>query len=487
MTILPNSAGERQPLTRGDWILIAISLAIAAASIAVVVRYFESAFPQASIEFRYDRNSSKEIADRLAAALQIDVSEMKHASRFDSDGHARIFLERSLELERANRLMGNDVLVWYWHHRWFRPLVEEELRIDVAPSGEIVGFTHQIPEDAAAPGLQRAVADPRAIPVAFLRMIGADVDDLRLVEESQRKLPRRLQRSYTFESMSIRPAGAPYRHTVTVDGSTVTSYRQHLDVPDSWLRSYRELRSKNAAAGSVDMILLAATMIGALVIFIIRLRRGDLALRFTLATGIACVILVGGVALNSIPAQLSYYDTTTSYPAFVGQIALQGIMQSLGTAMLLIVIVGAGEVLYRQRLPAQLAMPRIWSSRALTSRRVFRSLVLGYALVPLFMAYQVSFYLIARHYGAWAPAEVPYDDIVNTALPWVAVLFAGFFPAFSEEFLSRAFSIPFFQRIFRSRVFAIVIAGMIWGFGHATYPNQPFWLRGVEVGLAGIA
>ncbi|HEX7708034.1 MAG TPA: CPBP family intramembrane glutamic endopeptidase, partial [Thermoanaerobaculia bacterium] len=152
-----------------------------------------------------------------------------------------------------------------------------------------------------------------------------------------------------------------------------------------------------------------------------------------------------------------------------------------------IVIVGAGEVLYRQRLPAQLAMPRIWSSRALTSRRVFRSLVLGYALVPLFMAYQVSFYLIARRYGAWAPAEVPYDDIVNTALPWVAVLFAGFFPAFSEEFLSRAFSIPFFQRIIRSRVFAIVIAGMIWGFGHATYPNQPFWIRGVEVGLAGIA
>jgi membrane protease YdiL (CAAX protease family) len=228
-------------------------------------------------------------------------------------------------------------------------------------------------------------------------------------------------------------------------------------------------------------------MIGAIVIFIIRLRRGDLALRFTLATGIACVILVGGVALNSIPAQLSYYDTTTSYPAFVGQIALQGIMQSLGTAMLLIVVVGAGEVLYRQRLPTQLAMPRIWSSRALTSRKVFRSLVLGYALVPLFMAYQVSFYLIARRYGAWAPAEVPYDDIVNTALPWVAVLFAGFFPAFSEEFLSRAFSIPFFQRIVRSRVFAIVIAGMIWGFGHATYPNQPFWIRGVEVGLAGIA
>lgn len=472
--------GHRQRLSQDDWITIAVCVAIVLASVAVIVRYFDAAFPQASIEFKVDRNTSRPIAERLLQARGIDVRQMKHAARFDSDDEARIFLERSLGLEAANRVMAEDVHVWAWHQRWFRPLVEEEISVDVAPSGQIVGFRHVIPEDRAAP------PPSTTPPVEFLKSIGVNAGALNLIDQSERRLPKRVQRIFTWESTSIRPAGAQYRHVVTVDGDRVTSYTQSLKVPDTWKRAYEEMRSKNRAASRVDVLLNAALMIGAVVVFIIRLRRGDLPLRFLFGIGLACILLVGGSAINEMPAQLAYYDTTTSYPAFVGTMAFNAAVQSVGMAMLLIVICGAGEVLYRQRLPKQLAMPRLWTPRALSSRRVFLSMVLGYALVPLFMAYQVVFYLTAHRYGAWAPAEVPYDDLLNSALPWVAVAFAGFFPALSEEFLSRAFAIPFLQRLMRSRFTAIVVAAFIWGFGHAGYPNQPFWIRGVEVGLAGV-
>lgn len=474
------SNGHRQRLSQDDWITIAVCVAIVLASVAIIVRYFDAAFPQASIEFKVDRNTSRPIAERLLQARGIDLRNMKHAARFDSDDEARIFLERSLGLEAANRVMAADVHVWSWHQRWFRPLVEEEISVDVAPTGQIVGFRHVIPEDRAAP------APSLTPPVEFLKSIGVDAGDLNLIDQSERRLPKRVQRIFTWESTSIRPAGAQYRHIVTVDGDRVTSYTQSLKVPDVWKRAYGELRSKNRAASQVDVLLNAALMIGAVVIFIVRLRRGDLPLRFLFGIGVACVLLVGGAAINEMPAQLAYYDTTTSYSAFVGNLAFNAAVQSIGMAMLLIVICGAGEVLYRERLPRHLAMPRLWTPRALSSRRVFLAMVIGYALVPLFIAYQVVFYLTAHRYGAWAPAEVPYDDLLNSALPWVAVVFAGFFPAFSEEFLSRAFAIPFLQRLMRSRFAAIVLAAFIWGFGHSGYPNQPFWIRGVEVGLAGI-
>lgn len=467
-------------LTKRDAFFLVVCLAIAAACIAIIGRYFSSAFPEASIDFRYDRRTSSAIAEKLLARERIDVKDMKHAVRFDIDNEARIFLERSLGLDHAKRVLREEVRVWTWHHRWFRPLVEEELSVDVAPTGEIVGFTHKLPEARAAGGMRP--------PIPFLQSIGVKTDDLTLVSTSERRLPKRIQRIYTFESKSIRPADAPYRHIVTIDGDVVTDYRQGLKVPEAWQRSYREMRSKNNAAGAVDTILMVVTMIAAVVVFIVRLWRRDIRLRFLLAIAIASVVLVSIDALNQLPSDLAWYDTSTSFPAYLANLIFSGVvLRAVGTAMFLIVICGAGEVLYRERLPQHLAIPRLWTPKALASKRVFLSLVLGYTLVPLFIAYQVVFYLVAQKFGAWAPAEVPYDEMLNTALPWAAVLFAGFFPAFSEEFLSRAFSISFFQRFVRWRFFAIVLAGFIWGFGHSTYPNQPFWIRGVEVGIAGVA
>ena len=483
----PSRMTER--LTRRDWLFIVVCLTLAAASLFVILNWFSAAFPEAAIEFRYDRNSSASIAQRLLTHERLDaalqVATMKHTATFADDDAAKIFLERSLGLAKANAVMKRDVHVWYWRHRWFRPLQEEELQIDVAPTGEIVSFTRRIPE--ARPMPTRDATQARVVAEAFLATAGIDLNELLLVSQSERALPKRTQRIFTWESRRVRPSGAPYRYVITIDGDAVSSYSQRLRVPDNWLRDYHDLRSKNLLAGNVDLIFLGLTIAAALVIFIIRLVRGDIPLRLLAVVGAVSALLAGGVALNSFPSELAGYDTTMSYAAFLGSFVFRAVVQALGTSVFLVVLVGAGEVLYRERLPRHLALPRLWTPRALASKRVFRSFLLGYTMVAFFLAYQVVFYLVADRFGAWSPAEIPYDDILNSALPWVAVLFAGFFPALSEEFMSRAFSLPFFERIFRSRIAAIVVAGFVWGFGHATYPNQPFFIRGVEVGLAGVA
>ncbi|HEY2321526.1 MAG TPA: CPBP family intramembrane glutamic endopeptidase, partial [Thermoanaerobaculia bacterium] len=473
-------------LNRRDWFFIAVCVVLFAVSLGIALTNFSRAFPEASIDFRVDRGASRLIAERVLQREQVAFAGLRNTASFESDDDAKIFLERTLGVDRARSVMRNDVRLWSWHQRWFKPLQEEELSVDVAPTGEVIAFTHKIPEDRAVPTPDIVTA--RGLAEAFLVRNGLKLASVQLVAQSERNLPHRIQRIFTWDSKSVRPGGAPYRTIVTVDGNTITSFSQHIRVPDDWQRSYRELRSKNSLAGFIDSMFLLITMIAALAVFIIRLLRRDLALRFLLGIAIASVILTAGAALNSYPAAVASYDTTTSFPAFIAQYAVFYVaMPAFGTAMLLVVLCGAGEVLFRERSPQQIAIPRIWSFRALGSKRVFRSFVLGYTLVPFFLAYQVVFYIIASKFGAWSPLEVPYDEMLNSAFPWMAVLFAGFFPALSEEFMSRAFSLPFLERILRSRIAAIVVAGFIWSFGHSTYANQPFYIRGVEVGIAGIA
>jgi membrane protease YdiL (CAAX protease family) len=475
----------RERLDGRDYALLAICVALFAGSLFIILNWFSDAFPQASIDFRYDRASSLPLAERVLRAQGIDPAPLKHSALFDSDDAARIFLERSLGIPRANALLRTDVHLWYWHHRWFRPLQEEEYAADVAPTGELVAFAHRIPEARALPAVAKEQA--RAIAEQFLARNGVRVDGLQLVTQSERNLPHRVQRIFTYDARSVHPAGAPYRYTINVDGDVVSSYAQGVKVPEEWQRTYEEMRSKNFLAGRIDSIFLGLTAVAMLGMFIVRLQRRDIRLRLIAGIGIVTLVLTAMESVNSFPSVLAGYDTTQSFAAFLAQwLALGVVLPAIGSAIALMVLVGAGEVLYRERWPQHLALPRLVPQRALASKRVFRSLILGYTLVAFFIAYQVVFYLIADRFGAWSPAELPYDETLNSALPWAAVLFAGWFPALSEEFMSRAFSIPFLERLLRSRVVAVVAAAFIWGFGHATYPNQPFYIRGVEVGIAGV-
>lgn len=477
-------AGTLERFERSDLHFLLVCATVLVASIAFGVAFFDRAFPEASIEFRVDQGSSRAIAEKLLDDLGYSREGRMHAVRFQHDDDAKIFLERTLGLEKASGVMSDDVEIWRWSHRWFTPLRTDELRVSVSPRGELVGFERLLEETHPTKGLDPETRVPAAL--SFLRSTGIDTAALQLVSVSEKKLPRRVDTVVTFEHRSLRPGGAPYQYAVTLQGGEIGGFSQQLRVPEKWTREYASLRSKNEAANDVASVLLSLTAFAALVVFVLRMRRNDVQLRFSMWIAVVCGALVFLVSLNSFPADLASYDTKSSFAAFIAQEIGLALFAGVALGLFLMVIAGAGDALQRERLPRQLALPLLWSRDAFRSRRVFLGFALGFTLVGAFLAYQVAFYLVAERLGAWAPAEIPYDDALNTWLPWAAVLFIGFFPGFSEEYMSRAFSIPFLEKLLHSRLGAIVVSAFVWGFAHSAYPNQPFFIRGLEVGVAGV-
>jgi len=465
--------------------ILLIAVVIAIASLIVALSYFEDAFPEANIQFEVDRQDSETLATQFLQGNGITVEPYRHASIFSHDERAKIYLERKLGLDRANRLMTDSVHVWRWRHRWFQSKQQLEYQVNVSPGGLITRYKRILPEDAAGATLTRREA--RSLAGELLREVfQRSPDQLQFIEHASNELPNRSDHTFTWQHTRIHPADANYRYEITIQGDELGGYREYLHVPEAWQRDYEEMRSANTSTGMVASFFLLLTGVAMLVVFIRRARIQDIKWKTALIFGGIGFVLTLGSQLNSLPIALFNYSTNNAFGDFVTQEILLSLLQALMMGGGILFLTAAGEPLYRERYGDKLSLSGAFTRQGFRTKKFFMALVIGLVMTCFFMAYQTVFYMVASKFGAWSPADIPYSDLLNTAIPWIFVLLMGFFPAVSEEFISRLFSIPFLEKYLKVRWLAVLIPALIWGFGHAGYPNQPFYIRGIEVSIAGV-
>ncbi len=476
----------KEKLHASDYRFILTCLVLFGAATWYSTQNFYRAFPEASIDFRVDRDSGLSLAERFLAGENYSLAGYRQASRFDFDDSAKTFIEREAGLEQANRLMGSRLHMWRWDYRWFQPQRKEEYRVAVTVTGEIAGFAHELPEDAARADV--TTAEARTLAESFLRTrMHRDPAGLEFIEVSETARPHRTDRTFIWKENDFNLHDATYRVAVTTLGNEVGGFHQYLKVPEQWQRDYEHLRSQNNLTETVDAGVVVALFAGMIVIIVMRTRRQDVRWRRAAVVGAIGMVLTLCAQLNSLPLAEFGYPTTDSYPSFLSRQFLKVMLAALGAGAFLFVVTAGSEPLYRGAFPGQISLGNLFRPRGLRTKRFFKGAVLGITLTAVFIAYQTVFYIVASRLGAWAPAEVPYSDELNTRFPWAFVLIGGYLPAVFEEFFFRMFAIPFLQRLVRWLPLAVVLAGFIWGFGHAGYPNEPFYIRGVEVGIGGMA
>jgi Type II CAAX prenyl endopeptidase Rce1-like len=472
-----------EKLDRKDLRFVLACLLVIVAGAAITAALFRRAFPEASIEFKVNRGEARRLAEAFLRGRGENLAGTRFAGQFDVDDTAKTYLERELGLERAGRLYGREAKIWRWRMRWFRSGAKEEERAAFSPLGDLVGFRSVLKEDA--PGARLPQAEARRIALAFFASRGVPESDLKPIEATPVSRPNRTDWEFVDEKANVKFADATIRYATTVSGDRLTQYREFVHVPEGWVRGYERLRSKNEAAGQVATAGLIATILAMLAVLVTKIVRRDVPWRLVAAFGgIAFVLSLLSVA-NDLPLTLFGYDTASPLSAYLMKQIVLGVLGAVGTGAGIALIVAAAEPIYRERFPGMASIGGAFSARGIQTKAFLKSVMLGYALAAFFFAYQAVFYVVAGHFGAWAPADVPYSDMLNTSLPWATVLLIGFLPAVSEEGISRMFSISFLDKLGAGRLVAVGLPAFIWGFGHSAYPNQPFYIRGLEVGLAG--
>ncbi|MEO8660563.1 MAG: CPBP family intramembrane glutamic endopeptidase, partial [Bryobacteraceae bacterium] len=462
-------------------IILAV-VAIVVVSILFARANFSAAFPQASIDLRFSKDQIIDKARQFLVSQGLTPEGFRNLTLFDSDETARTYLEREVGLQEANKLMSGPVSVWRWRARWFQPPEKEERIVWLSPAGTLVGFERVIPE--AAPGARLTQDQALAIAQRFLEQ--RTTDPHHLVEQQRLERPNRYDYVFRWERDNFAVKDATYRRVVTVQGDRVGEYQEALHVPEQWERDYAALRSRNDLFASIANLLYVPLVLAAAAVIIMALRRRALDWRPVLLVSGAVAALMVLNQWNSLAFSIDQMPTSST---FLEMVSL-GVLQGMGAGVLVLFYVGsaaaAGEPLYRQMNPGKLRLAMAFSRQGVQTKEFFLATVVGYGMAAFHIAFVVAFYVVAQRYGAWSPQDIQYSDLLSTWAPWLYPLAIAAMAASAEEFWFRLFGVSLLQRYVKVRWLAVVIPAFVWGFLHSNYPQQPAWIRGVEVGLIGV-
>jgi membrane protease YdiL (CAAX protease family) len=449
--------------------------------------YYFQAFPEASVDFKISRNEAQRRAQDFVQSLGEDVSGYQSTIVFDVDENAKTYLEREVGLKLANQLMSSELHIWFWDVRFFRPEQKEEYKVRVSPAGQIVAYEHIIEESKPAKSLSRDEAFAAA-KKSLEENLRTDLSAWEFLPEEANSLqrPNRLDWSFTWERKGFRAKDAPYRLEARLQGNRIGGEQEYLQVPEVWTRNYQRLRSSNIFYNQIAVIPYGFLIGAALWLGISLTRQGKTSWGWPLKIGLLVAILFCLMQFNQWDTFRAEYDTHASYASFITMTLAKIFAGALGTGLMVTIVLPGGEPLYREAEPQRMQLYRAFSARGLRSKEFFCASTVGLALAAAHIGFIVAFYMIGSRFGVWAPQDVNYSESVNTTFPWIAGVAIGVMAATSEEFLFRLFAIPFLRKFTGSRILAVILPAFFWSFLHSAYPQEPGYIRGIEVGLIGI-
>lgn len=475
-----------------------------ALTVACLVFYFNfhrQAFPEHHITFGVTRDAAPGLAESFIRQTGGDVNGYMSATVWRTDDNAKTYLEKELGVE-ATAQLADAVALWGFGTRYFRPLQKEEFRVGISPDGKIDSYAHVV--DETAPGARLARADALAAAEAARRDLARLPGDWRLVEGTSTERPARLDWRFIWERADealrtgpVRlPEDAQVRFSVVLYGDQVGEFRRALKVPEQWQRDYQALRSANNLVLVIDTgLVFVPLFVVALVVVVRGFARRSLRLRTPAVLGVIGAVLVFINSLNELPISIASYDTLTAWDAFLVQQLISALASGVPQAASIGIFAVAGDALYRRRFPDHLGLAGLFTWRGVATKPGVVALGVGVVGAAVVVAYQLLYYIVGTRIGFWVPAETDYGDLYSVFAPWVLVPSIGYLAASFEESAFRLFAICLFTgvflRVFRGRPraalwSAIVLSAAAWGFLHASYPQDPFYARGLELTIAGI-
>lgn len=447
--------------------------------------------PQAQPDWPSGSSGSSPRASTLSAGALDSKSPDPSSQRafksitFSYDDDAKSFLEYELGVSKANELMVKEIPVWYWRVRMVRELQQEELRVWINPEGKLAGVDHDFENDKAMPSLTHKQAEKFAREFVE-KDTGNSLDGYDLIKDEESQKPKRKDHSFTFEDTKKDYKGAKMRVFVGVAGNKIESYNRYLHVPESFERKFADIRSYNKMLAQIAQIFMTLLMIVSVFAFGWAVMTGNIRWFPVIVIALIFTFVPFLDGINNFNELVDGYDTSITYSSFVTTELIRMLIMLVPGTFGAVVMFGAAEALYRKTFPDHLAIEKVFTKEGLKSKAVALGLFVGHMLLLIDLGWVVFYYLMGNHFGFWCPLGVENYQILSSYFPALSAMKVGVSASFMEEALYRIVGMSLMMKISGNFWVANLFQAAAWGFAHSTYPQQPFYARGVELTLGGL-
>ena len=457
-----------------------------ALGLLVFVLLFNHAFPIASIDIRFNKQEVLEAATAFVKEQGYELEGYESSILFDSDYTASVYLQKTQGIKKSNDLIRSGVPIWFWSVRWYKELDKEGFYCDVDPTtGKIINFYHSLLDDA--PGAKLEFKQAKALAETKILEHGVILPDYELKENNSKEQKNRIDYYFEWEKKDYAIDDAHLRLSVSIQGDTLGSLSEYLDIPEEFMRQLQKDLSFGQVLSIITTIFMFFLFIAAIVVLVIQFKKDKVNWKFGLCFGVLVSVITIFDFLNSMPLLWSAYPDTMSKGVFAAISAGTMFVGALLVGLIIFLFGSSGESLCAE--VSGLKMPVLEALRTGKPEKaeIIQTFVVGYSLAFIFLGYISLFYLLGtKYFNIWMPPEAEYSNILGTNMPFLFPLTVALGAAVSEEFMFRLFAISFFKKYLKLTWLGVLIPALIWAFAHSNYPVFPAYVRGIELTIAGI-
>jgi membrane protease YdiL (CAAX protease family) len=469
-------------------------LLVAATCIVAGVAFFGSLnrlWPLADLDLTASRARVSAVARDLLSSRGFDLNGYLDASGLTVDTAVLDYIETSFGRAEAQRLIASGLPIVRYRVDLKRRGDPRWYSVDVHPEVGVTGWLQRIKDDD--PGARLSVDDARELARDALRVgLRLDLASYEEFSAASTDRPGRRDHGFAYRRFVSREPELRERVTVTVAGDAVVAAYRSLVVPSVAGDAARAAQGPARALETLGYVLFAALVLAALFVFLIRLRDREVdLLRSLFWPGVVFLCLMGTYALET-PSLFRAWEPL--WPRWVSDFRYLSFRAfgGLALALLLLIVVGAGDAL--DRLGSRRRGASLWSlargglltnAVALASLRGFLvGLLCGGAMTAAVVTLETLF-------GARTAIQPRgfFFYTLNTAAPALTSLLFFLGVALAEELGYRFFAGTWLRRLSGRPWLAIWLPAVVYGLTHTRLdflpPADPWWGRALVLTMVG--